>query len=199
MATVSVSMAARSSDLDNQTSGVNIQTEGHTLTPPSGWNGPKELEAFGSTPAVNHTSLQWGYQHLTHPDTWYCLEIQVISTEEVGTTPPCPHTWQVPVVEDMVQDGKSGLTEAAVTGPGGATLFYGWQSIRRGLSLGEVWDTVFMLSGAIGWVGKQAQLNAKSGKPGWRLAVDHPSHHQMMHQTQRTKMASLHSTCVIII
>ena len=45
-----MSMAARSSDLDDQKPGVNIQTEGHTLTPPGGWNGPEDPEAFGSTP-----------------------------------------------------------------------------------------------------------------------------------------------------
>ena len=36
------------------------------------------------------------------PMTQYCLEIQVISTEDGGTTPPPPHVWQVPVVEDML-------------------------------------------------------------------------------------------------
>ena len=36
MATVSVSMAAKSSDLDDQEIGANIQTEGYTLTPLSG-------------------------------------------------------------------------------------------------------------------------------------------------------------------
>ena len=35
-----MSMAARSSDLDDQKSGVVIQTKGHTLTPLSGQNGP---------------------------------------------------------------------------------------------------------------------------------------------------------------
>ena len=40
------------------------------------------------------------------PESQYCLEIQVISTEDGGTTPPPPpHAWQVPVVEDMLQDG----------------------------------------------------------------------------------------------
>ena len=40
-------------------------------------------------------------------------------------------------MEDMVQDGKSGLTEAVVTGPGGAILFYVWQSLGERLSLGK--------------------------------------------------------------
>ena len=26
-----------------------------------------------------------------HPETWYCLEIQAISTEEGGAMPPPPH------------------------------------------------------------------------------------------------------------
>ena len=63
-------------------------------------------------------------------------------------------------MEDMLWDGKSGLTEAVVTGPGQAILFYGRQSPGEGLNLGEVCDVMFMLSGAMSWVGKQAQLNA---------------------------------------
>ena len=37
--------------------------------------------------------------------------------------PPPPHAEQAPVVEDMLQDGKSSLTEAVVMGPGQAILF----------------------------------------------------------------------------
>ena len=48
--------------------------------------------------------------------------------------PPPPHTWQVPIVEDMVLEGTPGLTEAVVTGPGWAVLFYGWQLLGEGLS-----------------------------------------------------------------
>ena len=51
MAIVSMSMVTRSSDLDDQKPGVNIQTDGHTLQPPSGWNGPEDPEAIGSTPS----------------------------------------------------------------------------------------------------------------------------------------------------
>ena len=101
MATVSVSMAARLRDLDNQKSRVNIQTEGHTLTPPSSQNGPEETGALGSTPS--HSSSQSPVRKPTpdHPGTWYCLEIQVISTEDRGTTPPPLHAWQAAVVENM--------------------------------------------------------------------------------------------------
>ena len=61
----------------------------------------------------------------------------------------------------MVQEDKAGLTEAVLTGPRWAILFYRWQSVGEGLSLGEARDATFTLSGIIAWVGKQAQLNAK--------------------------------------
>ena len=130
-------MATRSSDLDDQKSTVNIQTEGHTLTPPRSWNGPEEMEAFGSAPSHSPSQSPVRKPTAKCPGTWYCLEIQVISTEDGGTTPPPLHAWQALVVEDMVQDGTSSLTEAVVTGPGWAILFYGWQSLGEGLSLGE--------------------------------------------------------------
>ena len=89
-------------------------------------------------------------------------------------TPPLPHAWKAPVVEDMVWYGKSGLTEAVVTGPGRAILFYGWQgwqSLGEGLSLGEAWDAAFTLLGSISWVGIQAQLSTilVSLSEGWWL------------------------------
>ena len=71
----------------------------------------------------------------------------------------------------MVQDGKAGLTEAVVTGPGQAILFYGQQSLGEGLCLGKAWDAAFTLSGAISWVGKQGQLSTKPVclGDGWQL------------------------------
>ena len=41
----SVLLATWSSNLDNQKSGATVQMEGHTLTPPNGQVGPKEMEA----------------------------------------------------------------------------------------------------------------------------------------------------------
>ena len=80
----------------------------------------------------------------------------MISIEDGGTTPPPPHAWQAPVVEDMLHDGKSGLTEAIMIGPGWAILFYGRQSLGEELSLGKAHDAIFMLTRDISWVGKQA-------------------------------------------
>ena len=95
-------MAARSSDLDNQKPGINIQTEGHTLTPPSSQNGPEDPEAFGSTPSHSPSWSLAGIQHYDWPVTCYCLEIQVPSIKDGRVTQPVPHAWQVPIVEDMV-------------------------------------------------------------------------------------------------
>ena len=53
------------------------------------------------------------------PETQYCLEIQVVSTEDDKVIPPPPHAWQVPIVEDMVHEGRACLTEAIVTGQEG--------------------------------------------------------------------------------
>ena len=158
-ATVFMSMAARLSDLDEQKPGTNSQKEGHTLTPPSNQNGPEDPEAFGSAPSWSPS--QSLARKPEHPKTWYCLEIQVISTEDDKVIPPPSHTQQAPIVEDMVQEGRAGLTEAVVTGSGQAILFCGWQSLGEGLSLGEVRDATFTLSGIIAWVGKQAQLSTK--------------------------------------
>ena len=153
-----MSMATRSSDLDEPE--INIQTEGHTLTLTNGQNGQGNPEVFGSAPSH---SPSWSLASKPKPDwpeTQYCLEIHVVSTEDDKEVPPPCHTWQAPIVEDMVWEGRTGLMEAIVPGPEWDVLFYAWQSLG-GLSLGEARDTVFTLSGIIAWVGKQVQLNAK--------------------------------------
>ena len=107
----SASMATWSNDLHDQMSGATVQTEGHTLTPPNGQICPEEMEASGS--ALSHSPSQSPGRRQTPdcPETQYCLEIQVTSTKDGWATPPPPHVWQVPVVEDMLQDSKSGIRE----------------------------------------------------------------------------------------
>ena len=95
-------MTTRSSDLDDQKAGVNIQTEDHTLIPPNSQNGPEDPEAFGSTPSCSPSQSLARKPTPDWPETQYCLEIQVTSTKDGGVTPPPPHAWQPPVVEDMV-------------------------------------------------------------------------------------------------
>ena len=97
-----------------------------------------------------------------HPETPYCLGIYMTLTKEVGATWPPSHAWTAPVVEDMLHHGRTSLTEAVVTGPGRAVLFYGRQSLREGLSLGKARDAAFTLTGTGTWVGKLAHLVADS-------------------------------------
>ena len=64
------------------------------------------------------------------------------------------------LVEDMLHDTRTGLTEAVVTGPGRAVLFYGRCSMGEGLTADEARDAAFLLTGAGMWVGKLAYLAA---------------------------------------
>ena len=123
---------------------------------------------FGSAPSQSPS--QSLVRKSDHPDTQYYLEIQVISTKEERAPPPPPHACQVPIV-DMVLDSKAGLTEAIVTSPCQAILFYRQHSLGEGLSLGKAQDAMFTLSGTISWVGKHVQLSAKptSLGDGWQL------------------------------
>ena len=102
MATVLVPMANRSSDLDDQKPRINIQAEGHTLTPRSGQNSPEDPEAFASAPSCSPSQSPARKPTPDWPETQSCLEIQVTSTKDEGATPPLPHPWQAPIVEDMV-------------------------------------------------------------------------------------------------
>ena len=79
-------------------------------------------------------------------------------TDELGDAPPPLHAWTVPVVEDMLQETRAGLTEAVIIGPGRAILFYGRCSMGEGLKGDEVRDAAFLLTGAGTWVGKLAYL-----------------------------------------
>ena len=149
MTTVLVSMATRLSDLDDSEPEIKIQTEGHSLTLTNGQENP---EAFGSVPSH---SPSWSLARKPTPDqpeTQYCLEIQVVSTKDNKVIPLPSHAWQVLIMEDMVHEGRTGLTEAILTDPGWAILFNGWHLLGGGLNLGEARDATFMLSGySMGW------------------------------------------------
>ena len=79
-------------------------------------------------------------------------------TEELGAVPPPSHSWMAPLVEDMLCDVRTGLTEAVVTGPGRAVLFYERCSLGEGLTADKARDATFLLTGAGMWVGKLAYL-----------------------------------------
>ena len=79
-------------------------------------------------------------------------------TEELGeVSPPC-HSWMAPLMEDMLHDARTRLTEAVVTGPGRAVLFYRRHSMGEGLTVDEARDATFLITGAGMWVGKLAYL-----------------------------------------
>ena len=94
------------------------------------------------------------------PNIKYCLEIHVTLTEEFGAVPPPSHPWTAPLLEDMLQDAMTGLTEAVVTGPGRAVLFYERHSMGEDLTTDEARDAAFLLTWAGMWVGKLAYLAA---------------------------------------
>ena len=68
--------------------------------------------------------------------------------EELGAVPPPCHSWTAPLMEDMLCDARTGLTEAVVIGPGRAVLFYGRHSMGEGLTADEATDAAFLHTGA---------------------------------------------------
>ena len=153
-------MATKSSDLDDQISEANLQTEGCTLTPPSSQKGLEETGALGSAPS--HSPSPSPVRQLLPgcPESQYCLGIHVTLTKEIGAAPLLPHVWMAPMVKDMLCHGRTGLTEAVVTGPRKAALFYGRQSLGEGLSLSKMRDATFTLTRVGSWVVKLAHLAA---------------------------------------
>ena len=81
-------------------------------------------------------------------------------TEELGAVPPLSHSWTASLVEDMLHDVRTRITEAVVTGPGRVVLFYGRYSMGGGLTADEDRDAAFLLTGAGTWVEKLAYLTA---------------------------------------
>ena len=76
----------------------------------------------------------------------------------IGGIAPPSHSWMAPLMEDMLYDARTRLTEAVVIGPGRAVLFYGRCSMGEGLTADEAIDAAFLLTGAGMWVGKLAYL-----------------------------------------
>ena len=147
MATTNVSMATRSSDLEDQTSGANLQTESHVDMPSQNLKGPGETGASGSSPSCSPPWSPARRPPPSHPNTRYCLGIHVTLTEETGVVPPLSHAWTASLVEDMLCYDRTGLTKAVVMVPGRAVLFYGRHSLGESLSPGKPRDSAFMLQG----------------------------------------------------
>ena len=76
----------------------------------------------------------------------------------IGGYTPTFSLLDAPLVEDMLGEARTGLTEAVVIGPGRAVLLYGRCSMGEGLKADEARDAIFLLTGAGTWVGKAAYL-----------------------------------------
>ena len=153
-----MSMAAKLSNLVDEISGANLQMEGHADGPPKSAKDLQELETSDSSPSH---SLSWSPARRlpsSCPNRKHCLEICVTLTEELGAVPPPSHSWMAPLVEDMLCDARTRLTEAVVIGPGRAVLFYGRRSMGEGLTVDEARDATFLLTGAGTWVEQLAYL-----------------------------------------
>ena len=117
-----------------------------------------EMEEDDSSPPDSPTWSPVPRPPTGHPSMNYCLSIKAILTDKLGDVLPPPHTWTVPVVEDMLRDIRAGLTEAIVIGPGKVILFYGRCSTGEGLMADEARDAAFLITGARTWLGKPAYL-----------------------------------------
>ena len=158
MATIIMSMAARSSDLEDQRSGVNLQTGAHTGMESQCWKDPEEMGKMGSSLSCSSSWSPGRGLPPNHPNIRYCLGILVTLTKETGAVPPLSHTWTAPLVEDMLHYARTGLAKAMVKGPGRAVLFYGRHSLRETLSPDEFRDATFVLKGVGTWVCTPAYL-----------------------------------------
>ena len=157
---VPMSMAAKSSDLEDRTSGANLQMEGHMDVPSQSAKDLGELGALGSSPSCLPSWSPARRPQSNHPNTRHCLEIHVTLTKELGDVPPPSHAWMTSLVEDMLCDARTGLTKAVVMGPGRVILFYGRHSHGEGLTLDKARDATFLLTGVGTWVGKPTYLGA---------------------------------------
>ena len=159
-ATHFMSMAAKSSDIVDKRSGANLQVDGHVEMPTQGAKDQWEPEGEDSSP-THLPSLSPAQRLLSGcPNMKYCLEKRVMLTEELGAIPPPSHSWTAPLVEDILCDARTWLTEAVVIGPGRVVLFYSRHSMGEGLRADEASDAAFLLTGAGRWVGKSAYLTA---------------------------------------
>ena len=154
-------MTAKMSNRGDNMTEANLQADGLREEPAQRAVDRWEMEEEDSSP---HNSPTWS--PVQRPPTGrlntnYCLSIQVTLTDELGDVPPPSHTWTTPVIEDMLQETRAGLTEAVVIGPGKAILFYGRHSLGEGLKADEARDAAFLLTGAGTWVGRLAYLTTQ--------------------------------------
>ena len=128
-----MSMAAKLSDLVDKMSGANLQVHGHAEVPTQSAKDVQEPEEEDSSPFSLPSWSPALRPPSGLPNMKYCLEIWVTLTE-LGAIPPPSHSWMAPLIEDMLWEARTGLTEAVVTGPGRVVLFCGRHSMGGGFN-----------------------------------------------------------------
>ena len=83
-----MSMAAKSSDLVAETSGANLQTEGHMDMPLQSAKDLQEPEALDSSPSCSPSWSPARRLQSSHPNTKHCLEICVTFDRRIGGSAP---------------------------------------------------------------------------------------------------------------
>ena len=107
-------MAAKSNDLVDKTSEVNLQVDGQADKPAQGSADLQEMEEDDSSPLCLQTWSPVQAPLLGCLRMKHCLEIQVTLTNELGEMPQPSHSWMAPVVEDILREARAGLIEAVV-------------------------------------------------------------------------------------
>ena len=102
-----MSMAAKLSNLVDETSGANFQTEGHVDMSLQSAKDLWESEALGSSPSPLPSWSPARRPPSSNPNMKHCLEICVTLTEELGAVPPPSHSLMAPLVEDMLHDART--------------------------------------------------------------------------------------------
>ena len=148
------------SDLVDEISGANLQMKGHAEVPPQSVKDLQKPEALDSSPSHLPSWSLARWPPSSCPNIKHCLEICVTLTEELGAVPPPSHSWTAPLVEDILCDTRTRLTEAVVIGPCRAVLFYGRHSMVQGFTADKARDATLLLTGVGMWVGKLAYLAA---------------------------------------
>ena len=84
--------------------------DGHAEVPTQGAKDQWEPEEEDSSPTHLPSSSSAQRPLSGHPNMKYCLEIRVMLTEELGAIPTPSHSWTAPLVEDMLHEARTGLT-----------------------------------------------------------------------------------------
>ena len=176
-----MSMAAKSSDLADETSGANLQMEGYADVLTQSVKDLWEPEASDSSP---FHLLSWSpaWRPLSScPNTKYCLEIHATLMEELGPVPHpltlgWPPLWKM-CCAMLELDSPKQWWQAQV----GQFFSIGDVQWGRGLTTDEARDTTFLLTGAGMWVGKLAYLAAypMTIQEGKRAIVQAVTDHQV--------------------